>query len=1047
MSLFYNRDRNIDLTNAPPLINFDFNPGYGSSITFSCKKNTYGFQNFTFTSIPLTLNNITAKCNFNFVKNENEAQSIINFFESQLGTGAFGINDSSNIYRTLTGYADEFSIQMLNNNMYSIGLEFNVERNSSALQWKGMSFVNYDFTEWKTGQTYKKYQPIYFPFYQRDKTRNFFYCTDDHVSTLDNAPLSDDAPWTKSLFYENDFGLSIPTKPKVEMNYFKNSFTQRTKGQENIHVFTELQLSYQNISVFKLKSMLHFLENSMGVKRFKFDLPQIYNKSKCFMVETWQHTWKYKDSNDLSISLVEDPLGIVNPHDSPSIKISALNLQDKYPVQFEAVTGNIFSLTMTGKTITSTGISGNYALRDELLTSNSLDPYQDDVIFHLNGEPKPSPFVYNSINTRETVIADKSKNSLSLRSRNQSVTNSTIDPKFGKYSINFVSNLNPTRSYDLLFDGYKGFRDGYQGSIYIDFISNKNFTIEYWIKTNKKPFSLIKPYAIAGNLFHIKVSDAGFLNWDFIDRTNNSISTLYSVDASSILNNNWHHVAHCKSGSTHKLFFDGIQQASVTDNNFYADNLSLLSIGNDIDNFSDGFFSGQLDELRITKDIARYFSNFTPPASAFPEYLSYPINQEIKVYGDLSKAYIQEQVKSIEFFDGCSMQSGNFYVNEDITFGNVSNIETLTINGPATANSFLNLKNVTGVKSFLSPTKKFLGADITNCSGLTGLSLSLVTGATGDLKNILANFSDLNNRSGYFYCEGPKVKNDGLLYINNLDCNNWTVYLQEGLVDLPMQSLKPNYFNGSPSAVLWFQSNPYNLNNDGNWRDVLNQYSLNSNLPYSSNIIDVFLPSENINDQFGDRTPYILNNLVLTGGSLPSTDSRYYGCFLTMKFDKLPPTGTFQAITDIITNSNIGFEGLYLAADTDNPTLGKIFYRSYRASDNIIESASIIGTNTIVPGEYYSIGFIRDGTSASGILNGQVVSTNTLMSRTALNNLKLTLGGRYWNNGATTLLLSQGKIFDFLFISNNSPITVGSDFQKFLGTYCAKYGIQSTLFN
>ena len=173
MNLFYNRDRNI--TGAETLPSFDFSPSYGSTISFSCKKNKYSYNNNTFTIIPTTLNNIVATCDFNFNVNEGQAQNILNFFESQSGTGAFAINDASNIYRTLTGFADGFNVSMAHNNQYNIALNFSVERNSSVLNWSGMSFVKYDFTSWDTGIFYQKYQPVYFEIQSQNKSVNFYY--------------------------------------------------------------------------------------------------------------------------------------------------------------------------------------------------------------------------------------------------------------------------------------------------------------------------------------------------------------------------------------------------------------------------------------------------------------------------------------------------------------------------------------------------------------------------------------------------------------------------------------------------------------------------------------------------------------------------------------------------------------------------------------------------------------------------------------------------------------------------------------------------------
>jgi phage-related protein len=362
---FYNRDRN--LSGIANLNSFDFSPSYGSTINFLCKKNKYMYNNNTYTSIPITLNNIVADCNLNFNVNENDAQKIINFFESQSGTGAFAVNDVSQIYRSLTGFVDSFGVQMLNNNLYSINLKFSVERNSSFLNWSGMSFVNYDFISWKTGQFYQKYQPIYFSLQADNFFDNFFYCKEDHVSSLEASPINSDY-WTQEFFYENDLGMSVETQPKNTKNEFKNSFSQRIKDNQNIHAIQSLTLEYKNISDFKLKSMLHFLENKLGYRKFIFNLPKIYNRPKIFYAEDWSHSWNYQDSNNLRVTLVEDPLGLKKLTDSPSLILGQSTVSDSLSMQLTP-SDEICVVDTSGEKLSSTGQNininwGNWPLRD-----------------------------------------------------------------------------------------------------------------------------------------------------------------------------------------------------------------------------------------------------------------------------------------------------------------------------------------------------------------------------------------------------------------------------------------------------------------------------------------------------------------------------------------------------------------------------------------------------------------------------------------------------------------------------------------------------------
>lgn len=348
---FYNRDRNI--SGVPLLSSFEFNPNYGSAINFICKTNKYMYNNNTYAMIPITLNNVIAECDFNFTVNENDAEQIMNFFESQSGTGGFAINDSSQIYRPLTGFADSFNIQMLQNNLYGINLKFSVERNSSFLNWSGMSFLNYDFVSWQTGQFYQKYQPVYFEIQSESQFDNFFYAKEDHISSINNSPVNEDY-WTQDFFYENELGLTVDTQPKITKNEFKNSFAQRIKDNQNIHTIQSVTLDYKNVSDFKLKSMLHFIENKLGYRKFVFNLPKIYNRPKIFYAESWSHSWNYEDSHNFRVTLVEDPLGLKKISDSPMLILSQPKSSTNFSMQL-APANDICVVAASGEQFLATG--------------------------------------------------------------------------------------------------------------------------------------------------------------------------------------------------------------------------------------------------------------------------------------------------------------------------------------------------------------------------------------------------------------------------------------------------------------------------------------------------------------------------------------------------------------------------------------------------------------------------------------------------------------------------------------------------------------------
>jgi hypothetical protein len=78
----------------------------------------------------------------------------------------------------------------------------------------------------------------------------------------------------------------------------------------------------------------------------------------------------------------------------------------------------------------------------------------------------------------------------------------------------------------------------------------------------------------------------------------------------------WTHIALCRASGTTRLFINGTQSGSAyVDSNSYVSN--LVRVGGNIN--EDAFTNGFLDEVRITKGIARYTANFTPPTAPFPD--------------------------------------------------------------------------------------------------------------------------------------------------------------------------------------------------------------------------------------------------------------------------------------------------------------------------------------------------------------------------------------------------------------------------------------------
>jgi len=85
------------------------------------------------------------------------------------------------------------------------------------------------------------------------------------------------------------------------------------------------------------------------------------------------------------------------------------------------------------------------------------------------------------------------------------------------------------------------------------------------------------------------------------------------------VSNTWHHLAVTRSGNVHRMFQDGTSVGSWTNAYTYAQ--GRLTLGNyyqSLDTLNpSNIFAGYMQDIRITKGLARYTANFTPPTAEF----------------------------------------------------------------------------------------------------------------------------------------------------------------------------------------------------------------------------------------------------------------------------------------------------------------------------------------------------------------------------------------------------------------------------------------------
>lgn len=84
--------------------------------------------------------------------------------------------------------------------------------------------------------------------------------------------------------------------------------------------------------------------------------------------------------------------------------------------------------------------------------------------------------------------------------------------------------------------------------------------------------------------------------------------------------NQWYHAAVTRTGTTTRLFLDGVLESTATSSDSFNFSTNGTLIGANGWDGGAGHYQGYIDDLRVTKGICRYTANFTPPTAAFPNF-------------------------------------------------------------------------------------------------------------------------------------------------------------------------------------------------------------------------------------------------------------------------------------------------------------------------------------------------------------------------------------------------------------------------------------------
>jgi hypothetical protein len=146
-----------------------------------------------------------------------------------------------------------------------------------------------------------------------------------------------------------------------------------------------------------------------------------------------------------------------------------------------------------------------------------------------------------------------------------------------------------------------------------------DFTIEFWV--NPSSLSGANPMIVGSGATSWGSGACGIC----VESSSSTIklftyaSTGNAIVATPALSTgNWYHVALARSGSTVKMYLNGVSSSSATNTETLFSPTNLYIGFNGWDSPTGNQFNGYLDDLRITKGYARYTANFTPPTYEDP---------------------------------------------------------------------------------------------------------------------------------------------------------------------------------------------------------------------------------------------------------------------------------------------------------------------------------------------------------------------------------------------------------------------------------------------
>jgi len=145
-----------------------------------------------------------------------------------------------------------------------------------------------------------------------------------------------------------------------------------------------------------------------------------------------------------------------------------------------------------------------------------------------------------------------------------------------------------------------------------------DFTVECWIYLNN--ISTNGAVVWTNSTSHSDGMTSTYIKTDGSINTGRVGVNEFSSSTCVLTTSTWYHFALVRNGSSVVMYINGNSVATGSTSNLETSTIKPITLGRWYQTAQADYLNGYIDDFRITKGLARYTANFTPPTAALPTY-------------------------------------------------------------------------------------------------------------------------------------------------------------------------------------------------------------------------------------------------------------------------------------------------------------------------------------------------------------------------------------------------------------------------------------------